>query len=114
MKNTTMLIAACLAMLSAAASAQCSDSEHTIYQRYDKILEAYPNVQDTDLRVLFAQKVGMQPNELKQLYGRCSSRWANKNPDEARAYIKKGTEDLARECASRPSNNHVCKSAFGK
>ena len=48
--NTGKLAAVCLAMLSAAASAQCSDSEYSIYQQYDKFLEAYPSIPDTKLR----------------------------------------------------------------
>jgi hypothetical protein len=103
----------CLVLFSNISNAACSDSEYSIYQRYDKFLEAYPSIPDYDLRPVFAKKVGMKPDALKNLYVRCTVRWTSQSPEESRAFAKSELEGLAKDCAHR-SNDPACKAFFGR
>ena len=49
-----------------------AQQEYAIYQQYDKFLDAYPSVSDDELRQVFAKRVGMKPEALKNLYIKCT------------------------------------------
>ena len=87
--NIKLLVAAFIAIFSAASNAACSDSEYRIYQQYDKFLDTNPSTPDYELRIVFAKNIGMQPSALKDLYVRCVNRWANQNQSERDDYLKK-------------------------
>jgi hypothetical protein len=95
-------------------TATCSDSEYRIYQQYDRFLENNPSRSDTELRTIFARNVGMQPQALKNLYVRCVTRWADRNPSEVQGHLKSEIEGFAKECAQRPANDPYCKAFFGR
>lgn len=96
------------------ARAACSDSEYKVYQKYDVLLEANPQVSTTELRTRYAKQIGMAPQSLKELHMRCSARWANDNREEASEYARKGLEDMKRDCLSRPANDAACAAIRGK
>jgi len=96
------------------AGATCSDSEYRIYQQYDRFLDANPSIPDYELRRVFARRVAIQPDALKNLYTRCVMRWSEQNPAESRAHRQKSLEDFARDCAQRPANDPYCSSVFGR
>lgn len=110
MKFSVLLVAVLFAAHSASAHANCSDSEYLIYQKYDQLLEENANVPAASLRIIYAKRIGMQPEALKLLYTRCSARWAQNNRDEARDYTRKMLEDAKRDCARRPKDDPVCRS----
>lgn len=116
MKNLhfKLLVAACVALLSATANASCSDSEYRVYQQYDKFLDANQSVPDYELRKIFAKKVGMQPDSLRNLHTRCTMRWSEQRPSESKAYLKNELEGFAKDCAQRPANDPYCKSVLGR
>lgn len=96
------------------ALAQCTDKEFGVFQVYDTYLEVNPDVPDTQLRQLFAARIGMQPAALKNLYTRCVIRWANRNPEEARAYLRREQQAFIVDCKKRPASDQICKAALGK
>lgn len=108
-KSTELLAA----RLPDASNSTCSDSEYTTYKKYDRFLKANPSIPDHELRAVFAKKVGMQATSLKNLYIRCTMRWTEQSPTEAKAFDQKGLEGFANDCAQRPANDPYCKAVFG-
>lgn len=102
------------ARLADASNSTCSDSEYSTYQKYDRFLEANPSIPDHDLRAVFAKKVGMEVTSLKNLYIRCTMRWAEQSPSEAKAFHQKELEGFAKDCAQRPANDPYCKVVFSR
>lgn len=103
----------CVVGASTYATAQCSDSEYRIYQQYDKFLDANPSTPDTELRVIFARKIGMEPTKLRMLYARCVERWVKQNPKQSQDHFQKELDGFVKSCSKTP-NDPICKSALGK
>ena len=106
-------ITLCAVGVIAHANAQCSDSEYRIYQQYDKFLDAYPSTPDTELRVIFARKIGMEPTKLRLLYARCVERWSKQNPKQSQDHFTKELDAFVKDCAKKPSTD-ACRSVIGK
>ena len=114
--NIKCLVLLCLSLYSLNGYSQesCTNREYLVYQKYDALLEAFPNTSTTDLRNRFAREIGMTPTALRALHTRCTVRWANQNPREAAEYARKGMEDLKKDCATRPASDPICRSLTGK
>lgn len=105
----TAIFASAITLAAQPSFSACSDSEYKIYKKYDKYLDDNPNVEDVKLRKIFAKKVNMKPDDLRDLYRRCTQRWTQESPDEAQAYARKELEAFAKDCKTRPANDAACQ-----
>ncbi|QMV74129.1 hypothetical protein HS961_15490 [Comamonas piscis] len=53
----------------------CSNQEYGVFIEYDKLLDKYPTIAESEIRNRVAAKIGISPAALKDLYFRCLLRW---------------------------------------
>lgn len=114
MKSLLVCLVALFICTASHAQTSCTNKDYAIYQRYDALLEANPNISTSELRSRFSRQSGIAAPALKDLHMRCSARWANEKPGEAAEYAKKGIEDMKKDCANRPANDAACKAVKSK
>lgn len=91
------------------AQAQCTDSEYSIFKKYDAYLDANPNMDDDRARSNFAAKYGMRPAALRDLYSRCLIKWVDREPEQAKKVAQDASARMATGGESPLTLGHSCK-----